>query len=1343
MSEAAEDAPAPGEVQEERRRLTATLTGLRIAGFKSFAEPVQVPVLPGLTGIVGPNGCGKSNVVEALRWAMGESSARSLRGGEMDDVIFAGTATRPARNLAEVVLRLEDALGVGPSPHHEASELEVIRRIERGSGSSYRLNGRELRQRDVQTMFADLASGPRASGMVSQGRVAALIGAKPEERRAVLEEAAGIAGLRQRRHEAELKLRQAEANLARSEDLLAQLGQQGDSLRRQARQASRYRNLNDLVRGAEAEWFALLVARAEAAIAGAKARLEERGAALALAERSAAEAARQAEAAEAALHAPRAEEGLARTLLERRRVEAEGLQAEAERAQAALAEAEAALAQLRADAADATVLEEDAAAAGTRAQREEAGLLGALAQLPARIEAAETLATELAEATAAEQARLEEATEAAAALAARANGLAAELAFAEGRAQRAGRQRQEAEAARAEAEAQAVPEAALAEAADAVLTAERTLAESRAALEEAERRRAAAAEAAAALGREARAAEMERAAAERARAGAAGRHATVVQRAGALEADAARLPRAEPPEPLETAAAEAAKALRDAEARLVAAGTAREVALREARAAREAAEAARAALARLAAECEGLRAATAAGAEADPIAATLTIPEGLEAALGAALGEGLEGGRGQGRRFWRSLPPLEAPPPLPQGAVGLGGLVGAPPELARALSQVGLAEDGAPLQAQLRPGQAIVSRAGALWRWDGYVLAPGAAAAGAARLQALARLRQAEAKRDAAAPEAARAEAARDATQAAERAAIAAEDAARGARGAAERAEREAAARAGEARARWDAAARRRAEHEAAVARLAAERAEAEAALAEAEALLRAAPARPDLHGATEAADRATGEEREARGRRGEAEAALARARAGEAALWARAGAAAAQLAALQPQLARLAEEAAEAEASLAQARAARAALPDLGGARAQVEAARLALAATRAREAEARGAAGALRAEREGLLARRESAAAERAAWATRLAEARSRRAALDTRTEEARRRQEALARAPEAVTARAEAAARAVAAAEAAHEAARAALEAAEARARSGAEARRAADAALGGAREARLLAEAAQEGALREGQSLATRILERLGEDASLPEPPADLSDAAEERARRRAERLAREREEMGPVNLRAEVELAELEARVAAIHTDREEIAAAIAKLRGSIGHLNREARERLRAIFDRVDREFRALFARLFGGGRAHLALVGSEDPLEAGLEIYAEPPGKKLAALSLLSGGEQALTALSLIFAVFRCHPAPVCVLDEVDAPLDDANVERLCDLLDMMSQPAAGGTAETGTRFLVITHHALTMARMHRLFGVTMQERGVSRLLSVDLGEAVRMAEG
>ena len=214
--------PGRTEAQVEAAR-SARLTRLRIAGFKSFAEPTLVEVMPGLTGVVGPNGCGKSNIVEALRWAMGETNARTMRGGEMDDVIFAGTASRASRNYAEVTLTLEEATGLAPPPNQDQPELEIVRRIERGAGSAFRVNGRELRARDVQTMFADIGSGARSSAMVSQGRVAALIQAKPEDRRAVLEEAAGIAGLRARRHEAELKLRQAENNLSRAEDLLNEM----------------------------------------------------------------------------------------------------------------------------------------------------------------------------------------------------------------------------------------------------------------------------------------------------------------------------------------------------------------------------------------------------------------------------------------------------------------------------------------------------------------------------------------------------------------------------------------------------------------------------------------------------------------------------------------------------------------------------------------------------------------------------------------------------------------------------------------------------------------------------------------------------------------------------------------------------------------------------------------------------------------------------------------------------------------------------------------------------------------------------------------------------------------
>jgi len=215
----------------------------------------------------------------------------------------------------------------------------------------------------------------------------------------------------------------------------------------------------------------------------------------------------------------------------------------------------------------------------------------------------------------------------------------------------------------------------------------------------------------------------------------------------------------------------------------------------------------------------------------------------------------------------------------------------------------------------------------------------------------------------------------------------------------------------------------------------------------------------------------------------------------------------------------------------------------------------------------------------------------------------------------------------------------------------------------------------------------------------------------------------------------ERLRRERERLGAVNLRAEEELREVESQHSSLTTERDDLVEAIKRLRQGIQNLNREARERLLSSFDLVNTHFKHLFTELFGGGNAELQLVESDDPLEAGLEIVAKPPGKKPATLSLLSGGEQALTALALIFAVFLTNPAPICVLDEVDAPLDDHNIERFCDLLDEM-------TGSTDTRFVIITHNPITMARMNRLYGVTMAERGVSQLVSVDLEGAVKLRE-
>ena len=247
----------------------------------------------------------------------------------------------------------------------------------------------------------------------------------------------------------------------------------------------------------------------------------------------------------------------------------------------------------------------------------------------------------------------------------------------------------------------------------------------------------------------------------------------------------------------------------------------------------------------------------------------------------------------------------------------------------------------------------------------------------------------------------------------------------------------------------------------------------------------------------------------------------------------------------------------------------------------------------------------------------------------------------------------------------------------------------------------------------------------------QTVIERIKERLECKPEAVLPMAEVPEGKElpdlETSNKRIERLLRERDNMGPVNLRAEQESEELGEKIETINTEREDLVVAIDRLRHGIANLNREARQRLLASFEEVNKHFQNLFVRLFGGGGAHLELTDAEDPLEAGLEIYASPPGKKLQILSLLSGGEQALTATALLFAVFLTNPAPICVLDEVDAPLDDANVDRFCALLDYISQI---GT----TRFLIVTHHRMTMARMDRLYGVTMPERGVSQLGSVDL---------
>ena len=1120
---------------------------LKLSGFKSFVEPSDLRIEPGLTGVVGPNGCGKSNLLEAIRWAMGEGSPKSLRGGGMDDVIFAGTATRPARDFAEVTILIE----------REDGDSEVTRRIERGAGSAYRIDGRDVRAKDVALLFADAATGAHSPALVSQGRIGAVIAAKPTERRAMLEEAAGIAGLHARRKDAEQKLRATEANLVRLGELLGEQEARAAALRRQARAAERYRQLSDKIRAVEAR---LVHARWAAADQAAE---------------DASEEARGAEAEVAAL--------------QQRIAEAQAAQGAAS---AALAEKRSALAAARDAGLDlAHQLATARARRDTVSRRlDELGRLDAsLAAEIGREEALNSDATRAIAALDTERARIER-----------------RLADAESEAARIG-----AELSRVEAVSRKA-EAALADlfASQAAMRAERRVAD--AALDAAR-------------------AQAERTASELRK---------LTDQLGALgdgaDHGAARDAALRRGAEASTQLAQSERELAEAEAGRAAAADRRDATENDLAAARAAWSAARS-------EHDALARALEHGGGA--AIASLAAEPGYELALAAALGEDVAATiGGDGARRWDGSAVAPGDPALAAGLDCLAEHVTAPAELTRRLRQIAVAEQdrGEPLAV----GQRLVTKDGRLRRWDGFVAVGGGAAA-AERLQRANRLAELARGLPALEQAAIASEAARDAAVADVDRLRASADQARGAASAAERDAREA-ARAGDsamaALERLDAQRFALAQRQEDVAPV---QAAARAALAGAEAALADLPDPAALQGKVDAAR----------------------------------------------------EVAAVAANAVADARAE---------------------AATRARETAA---------DRE----RHGTAGKEQAEWRKRQTDAEARlvqtlerqklqageRAELEA--EPARldgeiaglERDNANSQASVSAAAEAEQAAeRAVAAAAA--ELAATGEQASQARER------RAAAAARAESQEARR-AEYART-CVERFECLPQRLPEVIGFDPQeTPDPDGESATL---------ERLSAERERLGPVNLVAESELAELDETRGKGAAEAEELTQAIHRLRGSIGNLNREGRVRLLAAFEQVDQHFRSLFTTLFDGGQAHLALVESDDPLEAGLEIMAQPPGKRLSTLTLLSGGEQALTAIALIFGLFLTNPAPICVLDEVDAPLDDANVERFCDLLDRM-------TRETDTRYLIVTHNAVTMSRMHRLYGVTMIEQGVSRLVSVDLGSA------
>jgi chromosome segregation protein len=1161
---------------------------LRLVGFKSFVDATEVAIEPGLTGIVGPNGCGKSNIVDAFRWIMGEGSARRLRGGEMDDVIFAGSSGRPSRNTAEVVMTIDNSARAAPFAFNDRETIEVARRIERGGGSAYRINGREVRARDVQLLFADAATGAHSEALVSQGRIGALISAKPSERRQLLDAAAGTAGLHARRHEAELKLKAAEANLLRVDDVLTTMSAQLEGLKKQARAAQRYRRLAEQIRRTEAM---LLTARWQLSIAEAErigAELQAAQGEVSAASGRARDAEQARAAAETALPALRQAEAVAAAEVQRLAQRRAALDQEMARLAEMQAEAERRLAQFGADLTreDDNLADAEAALARLAAER---NMLerGNGAEEAARAEAEKRL-TEAAADLAGAETGLQQMTEACAA----------------GEARRGALERQR-----------------------------RDLSERRSRLE-------------------ARRSDSER------------QRAAIVERLDPPEAaDAAMRAVSQGEADIETRRAAAAASVQA----LTAAQAAEVAAVDRARARRHE-------LDRLRAEAEALASVLepgpteGAGSE-PPVMAQLDVPEGLEAATAAAFDGELAAPALSRDRIdaatsclWIALGPVAEPPQLPADALPLAGRIAAPAVLDRRLQQIGLVDSegtGWQLQPQLRPGQSLVDRDGRLWRWDGFVRLGAAVGSTAQQLRQRRRLAELTVAIAAAA-------------DAAERAAT-------------------------------DAATARSTREQAATA------------------------------------------DQEARQALRQAEERLARARATAAEISARAANAQTRLAALAEITAELISELEEISKEAAEAERALSMLPDPGLARSGLEAARAQAAAARRRDSEARGGLDRLAQEAAARRRRLETIGDEEQSWQRRRTGATAQQATLNARRRALVAEIADMRERPAAIAAERDNLDGTATDAQQVHRTAVESLQAGEARLRGAGETARRVEQELAEHRERRARREAQRDAAAETLARLREEISERLDTTpealAELADPPCTNPPAADEPAAdtaalaTRLERLVRERENIGPVNLVAEAEAAEIETQITELQGERTDLTEAIARLRRGIGALDREGRERLLAAFEKLNGYFTDLFGRLFGGGQAHLALEESDDPLEAGLEIMASPPGKRLQTLSLLSGGEQALTAIALLFAVFLTNPAPICMLDEVDAPLDDANIERFCSLVAEIADA-------TGTRFLLVTHHRITMARMDRLFGVTMPERGISQLVSVDLARAAEMRQ-
>ena len=1136
---------------------------VRISGFKSFLEPIEIEINKGLTGIVGPNGCGKSNIVEAIKWIMGENSARQMRGDGMDDVIFAGTDERPSRNFAEVTIKLNNSEKKAPAAFNHLSEIEISRKIEREKGSIYRINGKQVRSRDVQLIFADSGTGARSSGIVSQGRIAQIIDASPENRRGILEEAANIKGLHSRRHEAELKLNAASNNLDRLLDIEKTYKEQLVELEKQGRKAARYRSIGDRLRKAEATLFSTLLFNAKTEYNILKNELHTVTENVSKAQIEVSKNTTSKLDILSEIPILRNIEAEKAAILQSLNITKIKLEEEQTSAKIALNNIISQITQLEKDTSRENQIEEDAEKSLSSLILEEDNFKIDTKNFSSKIS---------------------EATQAVKSLKIKSDDADKKLSSITSEIYTINSDKSDLE---------------------------RRIINLNEKIENTQNQIS---------------------------------KFNLENYSKTLEANEKKILE------LQKLFSENDLLIDTFKKKLTQLETLELTLTKEKNIDANI-------LNQTNAEINTLSSLLGDDSlNKNTLEKNINTTDHLEDAIGSVLGETLlapiysNNEIIENTTYWRDGFDIKLTSPLPKEAIPLISKIKSSSILETALQGVGIVENeelAFKLQKKLTYGQALTTAEGGLWRWDGFVQPKGVKNSYSERLQQIARFKVLQSQLPSQ----------KESVFLIDKKLI-------------EYSENIKKYRTDIIKLQSTLSGLNSDSN-----RLELENSKIEIQLTSSALLIKELKS-------TEVTSKV-------------------------------------ELIELKKQISQIVNL-----PSL---------LADELSIRNNAEQFRNNLTEAMAAEQQIKN-------HESFQLRNIAQIKHQKESWITRKQEAKSRLSSLHERLEFSKNEMDRLSNLPNDFDKKEEQIRIEIEAAIINRNLAADKLVITETSQNDAEKLEKESEKNVSMLRENMIKVQALLDLAHTKILNIEERIFEKLRIKSDQLSELTGIKENNEissniEALEKTVERLLNERESLGAVNLRAEEEMNEMNDKIEIMFKERIDLEEAIEKLRNGIFELNKEGRERLKKSFTVVNENFKNLFQKLFGGGNAELKLVGHDDPLQAGLEVLASPPGKKMQLLSLLSGGEQALTAISLIFSVFLCNPSPICILDEVDAPLDDTNVGRFCDLLNKIAE-------ETNTYFMVITHHRLTMAKMDRLFGVTMEQKGISKLVSVDLEQASRIRD-